>query len=60
MPISTDMVFVIYLDSREGDSRGSVGANHQRHDGGAQSTKHVGELQGQRRGINNKLHEYTL
>lgn len=25
----------IYLDSREGDSRGGVGADHQRHDGGA-------------------------
>lgn len=37
-----------YLDSREGDSRGSIGANHERHDGWAQSTKHVGELQGQR------------
>lgn len=41
--------FEMYLDSREGDSRGGVGADHQRHDGGAQSAKHVGELKGQKR-----------
>lgn len=28
-----NIAFVIYLDSREGDSRGGIGANHQRHDG---------------------------
>lgn len=50
LSISANAAFVIYLDSREGDSRGGVGADHQRHDSGAQSTKHVGELQGQRRG----------
>lgn len=44
MSIFACIAFVIYLDSGEGDSRGGVGANHQRHDGGAQSTKHVGEL----------------
>lgn len=41
-----NICFVIYLDSREGDSRGGVGADHQRQDGGAQRTKHVGQLQG--------------
>lgn len=40
-------ISLIYLDSREGDCRGSVGADHQRHYGGAQGTKHVGELQAQ-------------
>ena len=45
--VSVNTSFVIYLDSREGDSRGGVGADHQRHDGGAQRTEHVGQLQGQ-------------
>lgn len=51
-----NITFIIYLNSRKGDSRGGIRADHQRHDGGAQSTKHVGELRGQRREeILNKL-----
>lgn len=57
--ISSNIPFVMYLDSREGDSRGGVRTNHQRHDGGAQRTKHVGELQGQRRGeIRNDIYRH--
>lgn len=41
-------VILVYLDSREGDSRGGVGADHERHDGRAQSAKHVGKLQGRK------------
>lgn len=48
LAISLNAVFIIYLDSREGDGRGGIGADHQRHDSRTQSTKHVWELRGQR------------
>lgn len=43
------LVFIIYLDSRESDSRGGIRANHQGHDSRAQSAEHVGELKEQKR-----------
>lgn len=36
---------VCYLDTREGDSRGSIGANHQGDEGGTEVPKHVRELE---------------
>lgn len=33
-----------YLDARESDGRGGVGADHQGNEGGPQVSKHVGEL----------------
>lgn len=55
---SVNVTFLSYLDPGEGDSRGGVGADHQRHNGGAQSAKHIGELQGQREGdIRNTWHD---
>lgn len=35
---------VCYLDTREGDCRGGIGANHQGDEGGAEVPKHVREL----------------
>lgn len=49
IPVRSGLIAVnAYLNSREGDRRGGVGTDHQRHDGGAQSAKHVGQLQGRR------------
>lgn len=59
LPISANKTFIFYLDSREGDSWGGVGANHQRHDGGAQGTKHIGELQGWRRRKSNYINRHS-
>lgn len=39
-------VAVGYLDTREGDSGGGVGADHQGDECGAEVSKHVGELRG--------------
>lgn len=53
----------IYLYAREGDSRGGVRADHQRHDGGAHRTKHVRKLketQKQDKTINHPSHKSTM
>lgn len=42
-------VSVCYLDTREGDSGGGIGANHQGDEGGTEVPEHVGELERKRK-----------